>query len=155
MPGFSTEITEIKVSTENYMFYSREVLHNENSNEVSRQALRKCVLCSAHFRSLQVHVRHDPISRKFISRSLQVSRPKLRKYDMTQSHESSFRVPCKFRVQSCESSCEVSHFVTWSESSYTFSFCRTSLVSLRSGVVAKVLQYLLAPGSSQKFFCRP
>ena len=54
---------------------------------------------------------------------------------MTQSHEtsyeSSFRVPCKFRVQSCESSCEVSHFVTLSESSYTFSFCRTSLMSVR------------------------
>ena len=36
----------------------REVLHNESSNEVLRQALRKCVrifartLCSAHFRSL-------------------------------------------------------------------------------------------------------
>ena len=34
---------------------------------------------------------------------------------MTRSHEisydSSFRVPCKFRVQSCESSCVVSHFM--------------------------------------------
>ena len=68
--------------------FSREVLQNENSNEVSRQSLRNCVriLRSAHFRSLagQVHVRHDPISRiflrQFISRSLQVSRPKLRKF---------------------------------------------------------------------------
>ena len=56
----------------------------------------------------QVHVRHDPISRKcvrlFISRSLQVSRPKL-------------------------SSCEVSHFRTWNDCLYAFSFCRTSLVT--------------------------
>ena len=39
--------------------FSREVLQNENSNEVSRQSLRKCVrifariLRSAHFRSLR------------------------------------------------------------------------------------------------------
>ena len=54
-------------------------------------------------------------------------------YAMTRSHEmsynSSFRVPCKFRVQSCESSCEVLHFMTMNESLYAFSFCRTSLVT--------------------------
>ena len=51
-------------------------------------------------------------------------------YAMTRSHEisydSSFRVLCKFRVQS---SCEVSHFMTKNESLYAFSFCRTSLVT--------------------------
>ena len=39
----------------------------------------------------QVHVGHDPISRN--------------------SYDSSYRVPCKFRFQSCESSCEVSHLL--------------------------------------------
>ena len=53
---------------------TREVLHNENSNEVSRPALRKCVrifartLCSGYFRSLhapseRTTCRHDPIGR--------------------------------------------------------------------------------------------